>query len=66
MAYKYKNLVEVLAAFDTGDLNATENLMVLDNDAIVVYDGDTKVYEGHPDFVLEEALNILGIPWEHV
>lgn len=60
---KYKTLAELQRAYDRGDV--TEPLM-LDNDDTNAYEGDEKVFSAHPDQVLEDALDLLGIPHEHV
>ena len=57
------NLQELRDAYAAGEL--PEPLM-LDNDDTSVYRGDEKVFSAHPDQVLEDALDLLGIPHEHV
>ena len=56
-------LQELVAAYQTGAV--TERLM-LDNDSTSVYLGDDEVFDMHPDDLIEQALTLLGIPWEHV
>lgn len=58
---KYATLAELRAAYTRGELT---DPITLDNDNTTVYDGDEKVYEAHPDQVLEDALDLLGIPHE--
>lgn len=53
---KYKNLQEVKAAFDSGELDRKSVFILLDNDSCTIYRGDVLV---------EEALDLLGIPWEN-
>lgn len=63
----YKTLTEVVAAFKSGELGeTTESFAWLDNDDVSIYKGDEKVYQTHPYQLLEDALDLLGIPWEHV
>lgn len=56
-------LQELVAAYQTGAV--TEPLM-LDNDSTSVCQGDDEVFEMHPNDLIEQALTLLGIPWEHV
>ncbi len=65
---KYKTLAELRQAYRQGEV--TEALM-LDNDDVSVYTGEDPedeqlAYKAHPEKLLEEALDLLGIPWEHV
>lgn len=57
------NLQELVAAYRAKSI--TEPLM-LDNDSTSVYQGDDEVFEMHPEDLLQQALTMLGIPWEHV
>jgi len=71
---KYKTLAELKAAYDSGEL-PKECPLILDNDCVGVhipltpdYGEQEKVFGGFdygPNVVLEEALDMLGIPWEH-
>jgi len=56
-------LDELRQAYASGTL--TEPLM-LDNGQTCVYSDDEKVFEMHPDDLLEQALKLLGIPCESV
>lgn len=67
---KYKTLRELQTAYQRGKL--TESLM-LDNDTTSVYvqtgpdeDDYEAAFEMHPDDLLGQALDLLGIPHEHV
>jgi hypothetical protein len=60
---RYPTLAALAAAYKAAEL---ADPLMLDNDQTTVYDGDEKVYEGHPGQVLEDALDLLGIPHEHV
>ena len=69
--YKYKSLAQLKAAYDSGEL-AREDFLMLDNDCTTVYRdrGDDGAQEqvfdgGFPSRLLEEALTMLGIPWEN-
>lgn len=72
---KYKTLKELKAAYESGKLSK-ECPLILDNDCVHVrvkvsgddYDGEyDRVFgKGYmPSDVLEAALDMLGIPWEH-
>lgn len=63
MTLRYPALPALRDAYATGELAAP---LMLDNDQAAVYDGDEKVFESHPEQVLEDALDLLGIPHEHV
>lgn len=60
---KYKNLKELKAAYDSGELSR-DNVITLDNDSSYVYVDDEKVYDGPGYELREEALDLLGIPTE--
>lgn len=63
---RYENLAALKAAYDSGELNR-EQTLILDNDTCFVYTDEGCVYSGPtPEIVLEEALTLLGIPWEPV
>lgn len=62
----YKTLAELKAAYESGELNPKRSPLMLDNDNSVVYKGDTCVYRGPGYEIREEALTLLGIPWEFV
>jgi hypothetical protein len=57
------NLQELAAAYQAGTVTAP---LMLDNDQTTVYQGDDEVFEMHPADLIEQALTLLGIPWEHV
>jgi hypothetical protein len=64
-------LAELRDAYARGEL--TEPVSI-DNDSVNAYKGDTdgdwqdieEVYSSYPEETLERALDLLGIPWEHV
>lgn len=59
---KLCTLEEVRNAAARGDV-----AMIIDNDSVYAYDTETglhELFEDHPANVLEQALNLLGIPWE--
>lgn len=60
---KYKSLAALKAAYESGELSRDVPL-VLDNDCSHVYVGGEKVYDGGGYELREEALTLLGIPWE--
>jgi hypothetical protein len=64
---KYKTLKELQAAFAVGALRDAEDAVLwLDNDQTTIYVDNERVFEMHPEDLLEQALTLLGIPWEHV
>jgi hypothetical protein len=67
MGMKYKTLADLKAAYDSGELNPEESPLTLDNDCSFVYKDSKCVYRGNgPDFLVGEALTLLGIPWDNV
>jgi len=70
---KYATLAELRAAYESGELDGKESPLVLDNDSSHVYVrgedesgvDDVCVYRGEGYEIREEALDLLGIPWEH-
>lgn len=58
-----KTLAELRSAYIGGRVTAP---VMLDNDDVSVYQDDREVYGSDPDQLLEDALDLLGIPWEHV
>lgn len=70
--WRYKNLAELAEAYKTGELSADDRMM-LDNDCTPVYlydhekeDFGEKVFDSYgPSCLLEEALTLLGVPWEN-
>jgi hypothetical protein len=62
----YDNLAALKVAYDSGELGR-EDVLMLDNDTCFVYTDEGCVYSGpDPMFALQEALTLLGIPWEQV
>lgn len=58
-------LEELIAAYKSGAIQPQYTLLI-DNDATYVYDEDgVSKFEMHPAELLEQALTLLGIPWEH-
>lgn len=68
---KYKSLQEFVAAAESGELPDGSALMV-DNDNCTCYGPEDEnmdqelLFAIHPQTLLEEALNILGVPWGFV
>lgn len=73
---KYKTLAELKAAYDSSLLDSKDR-MVLDNDCVHVWTfkhGDFiagepvawSIFDAHPEQVLRDALDLLGIPWKDV
>lgn len=67
---KYQTLRALKEAYESGELDRNEGMLWLDNDTAFVYTGDgndsVNVYSSHPEMILNEALDLLGIPHEHV
>ena len=67
MTYKYSTLAKLKQAYDSGELSKDHRL-VLDNDSSHVYvkvDEDwVCVFNGPGYEIREDALTLLGIPWE--
>lgn len=66
---EYATLAELKAAYDSGELSR-DDFLTIDNDCTPVYrdrDGEfEKVFDGDPpSCLLEEALTMLGIPWQN-
>lgn len=64
---KYKSLKELKEAFDSDELDREAFLITLDNDSCTMYMGDTCFFrcDGGGDVLVEEALDLLGIPWQN-
>lgn len=60
-------LEELATAYKMGDVPAGMPIL-LDNDQAMVYNDHvgTTIFEMHPQELLEQALTLLGIPWENV
>ncbi len=59
----YKNLKELKSAYDSGKLSRKLNPVLIDNDCADVDDDQNGImFHMLPDLLLEEALDILGIP----
>lgn len=66
MAHKYSSLAELKAAYDSEKLSE-DSPLYLDNDHVTVYNAASNpIFESHPADLLEEALDLLGIPWSSV
>lgn len=73
---KYKSLAELKAGFDSGEIDRSRYKLSLDNDSSTMYmqtfseqadaEGWECVYDGEGYNLREEALDLLGIPWDHV
>lgn len=69
----YSTLEDLHVAYKTGKVPRTEPL-TLDDDVAFVYVGDEDgdgdnaecVFRMHPDLILQEALDLLDIPHDHV
>jgi hypothetical protein len=62
---RYATLAELKEGYDSGEI-PNDNPLTLDNDSCSVYVNDELVYEGPGYEIREEALTLLGIPWEPV
>lgn len=68
----YKTLNELKDAYASGAV-PSDATIVIDNDTTNLYvhyaddvDDSECVFEMHPGTLLEEALDLLGVPWEGV
>lgn len=62
-----RTLAELKAAYDSGEI-LRDNKLYLDNDSTSLYLGETgpAAFSMHPEELLEQALDLLGIPYDHV
>lgn len=67
---KYTTLAELREAYRFPEGEGAPEPLVIDNDCCGAYEGDDdtseKVFDMNPTDVLEQALALLGIPFEHV
>ena len=64
---KYKTLRELKEALDKGEIHLNPeggDCLFLESDSTYFYIEDECVFRMHPSDLLEEALDLLGIPWE--
>lgn len=62
---KYKTLEQLQEAYANGTIDK-RNKLVLDNDNCTLYVGmDCLYWGGGPSELIEEALDLLKIPWEN-
>lgn len=63
---KYKNLEQLAAAYESGELNRDRSPLIIDSDETPVFDrdNDEEVFNGGtPKNLLKQALDLLGIPY---
>ena len=63
-AHKYATVMQLAQAYASGELSRRDCHLVLDNDDAFVYEGEEKVFGMHPADVTDQALTMLGIPWD--
>ena len=65
MTNHYDTVGQLREAYQRGEIS---DPLMIDNDSTFVYQesGDSDVFEMHPHDLLEQALDLLGIPHEHV
>ena len=61
----YKTLAALVKAYKSGKIDRTGFVFMLDNDYVTV-DSHACAYEADLVTVLEEALDLLGVPWDYV
>jgi hypothetical protein len=70
MTMKYPTLKSLHEAYKAGEITADpadgDGTLTLDNDTAYVYVSEEKVFEMHPEVMLGAALDLLGIPNDHV
>jgi len=67
METKYKTLKELKEALDDGEINLDPergDWLTVESDITYFYVDDECVFRMHPSDLLEEALDLLGIPWQ--
>ena len=67
MEMKYKTLNELKEALDKGEIQLNPeggDCLMVESDSTCFYIDDECVFRMHPSDLLEEALDLLGIPWE--
>jgi len=67
MDTKYKTIKELKEAIDKGEINLDPergDFLTLENDITYFYVDDECVFRMHPSELIEEALDLLGIPWQ--
>lgn len=73
MSERYKTLKELKAALDSGDLELKQSYdrLIIDNDNCSLYlhsadvEDATCIFSVHPADLLEQALDLMGIPWDN-
>ena len=67
MEMKYKTLKELKEALDNGEIEidpGSGDGLTIESDITYFYVDDECVFRMHPSDLLEEALDLLGIPWQ--
>ena len=65
---KYKTLKELIKALNKGEIQINPKEgdgLMLEGDSAYFYLDEEIVFRKHPSDLLEEALSLLGIPWEN-
>jgi hypothetical protein len=68
MKMKYENLKELKEALDKGEITldpGSGDYLTLESDIAYLYVDDECVFRRHPSDLIEEALDLLGIPWQN-
>lgn len=63
---KYKTTAALQQAYISGELSVNHDVLTVDNDDTSVYHEGEPVFRMDPETLLEQALDLLGIPSEHV
>lgn len=67
METKYKTLKELKEALGRGEIEVDPergDCLTLESDIAYFYVDDECVFRMHPSDLIEEALNLLGVPWQ--
>lgn len=67
MKTKYTTLKELKEALDKGEIKLDPgrgDYLTLESDIAYLYVDDECVFRIHPSDLIEEALDLLGIPWQ--
>ena len=67
METRYKTLKELKEALDNGEIELDPergDYLTVESDSTYFYLDDECVFRMHPTDLIEEALDLLGIPWQ--
>ena len=59
-----KGVEDLLRAYRRGELDRTENKLILDNDSVVIYKDDVQMFSLDPYQLLRDLLDACDLPWD--